>query len=104
MILDRQRGHGEAMRARRGIAVRFEGLPPCRDVEHAVPFHRLLNGEDGFEVTAMEGIEGAAADADSHIAGTGSAGSSMTRFSRTKRASLRTSSRTFSPTTAEISK
>src|SRR4051795_5818886 len=105
VIADGECGHGEAVRSGRGVAIGFERLPPRRDVEHAIPLQLLAGGEDGIEMSAMEGVEGAADDADSHIAGTaGSTTSSTTRFSRTKRASLRTSSRTFSPPPAEIAK
>src|SRR4051794_22667545 len=104
VIADRECGHRESMRAGRAVAIHLERLTPCGDVEHAIPLQLLAGGEDGIEMSAMEWVEGAADDADSHIAGTaGSTTSSITRFSRTKRASLRTSSRTFSPTTADIS-
>src|SRR5437899_7639515 len=105
VIANRQCCHREAVRSRRGIEMRFERLTPGGNVEHALPLQFLAGGEDGFKMPAMEWVEGAADDADSHIAGTaGSTTSSTTRFSRTKRASLRTSSRTWSPVTAEISK
>ena len=97
VIAYRQCGHRESVSSRRGVTIRFERLSPRRDVEHAIPLQFLAGGEDGIEMSAMEGVEGAADDADSHIAGAGTAGSttsSTTRFSRTKRASLRMSSRT----------
>src|SRR5216684_1587454 len=69
VIADGQRGHGETVRSRRGIEMGLERLPPGRDVEHAIPLHGLAGGKHGIEMSAMEGVEGAAADADSHSAG-----------------------------------
>src|SRR6185295_9926586 len=69
VIADGERGHGESMEPGRGVAIRFERLAPGGDVEHAIPLQFLAGGKDRIEMSAMEGIERAADDADSHIAG-----------------------------------
>src|SRR5262245_3294512 len=94
-----QLGHGEAVMARRRGTAGLERLLRGGNVEDAIPPQRGAHGEHGLEVTAMEGIERAAADADSHTEAVAAA-----RDSRTTRASARTSGRTPSPMTAEISK
>src|SRR5262249_17508872 len=99
VIARRQLRHGETVVARSDGLIRFERLVRGGDVDDGIPSERLGGGENGLEVTAMEGIERAAADADSHT----EAGAAA-RDSRTMRASARTSARTPSPMTAEISK
>src|SRR5205814_10611574 len=118
VLARRQHGHGEAVIAGRALAIALERLLPRGNTEHAIPLHFAARVENRLEMAAMEGIEGSAADGYVHTtrchpersAGSrartagDSAPSSrlgMTRFSRTILASIRTSSRTCSPVTAE---
>src|SRR6185436_11438044 len=97
-------GHGEAVVAGGGPAIGLEGLLPGRDVDDAVPLHRVGGAEDRLEMAAMEGIEGSAADRYVHTGAGASSGARRAPLpSRTILASVRTSLRTCSPVTAEIS-
>ena len=103
MGLGRQDGHGEPVVARRRLPILFERLHERRDEDHPVPLQLIAHGENRIEVAAMKRIERAAADTDVHVGGeAANASSSRAEFSRTIRASIRTSSRTPSPTTAEM--
>ena len=61
-----QYGHGEAVIAGRCIPISLEWLPPGGNVDDAIPTHPVANRKHWLEVTAVKGIERAAADGDPH--------------------------------------
>jgi hypothetical protein len=102
--LGREDRHREAMMTGRSLLIELEGLAIRGNVENPHPLHELARGEDGLEVPVVKWIERAAADADVHpVIDAESSASRVSLCSRTNFASMRTSSFTPSPTTAEIS-